>query len=62
MIKFVMYLIVMPLIVYVMDSINISVIFKKNKIYQARIFYILLVFALSYLVVNFLYDFLYVIK
>lgn len=62
MIKFVIYLIVMPLIVYVMDSINISVIFKKNKIYQARIFYILLVFALSYLVVNFLYDFLYVIK
>ena len=62
MIKFVIYLIVMPLVVYVMDSVNISVIFKKNKVNQARIFYIFLVFALSYLVVNFLYDFLYLVK
>ena len=62
MIKFVIYLIVMPLVIYVMDSVNISVIFKKNKIYQARIFYIFLVFSLSYLVVNFLYDFLYMVK
>jgi len=62
MIKFVIYLIVMPLVIYVMDSVNISVIFKKNKVYQARIFYILLVFGLSYLVVNFLYDFLYMVK
>ena len=35
---------------------------KKNKIYQARIFYILLVFGVSYLVTNFLYDFLYAFK
>ena len=62
MIKFVIYLIVMPLIIYVMDSVNINVIFKKNKVNQARIFYILLVFGLSYLVVNFLYDFLYMVK
>ena len=62
MIKFFIYLIVIPLVIYVMDSVNISVIFKKNKIYQARIFYILLVFSLSYLVVNFLYDFLYMVK
>jgi len=62
MIKFIIYLIVMPLVIYVMDSVNISVIFKKNKVNQARIFYILLVFALSYLVVNFLYDFLYMVK
>ena len=62
MIKFFIYLIVMPLVIYTMDSVNVSVIFKKNKIYQARIFYILLVFSLSYLVVNFLYDFLYMVK
>ena len=62
MIKFVIYLVVLPLVIYVMDSVNISVIFKKNKVYQSRIFYILLVFALSYLVVNFLYDFLYMVK
>ena len=37
-------------------------IFKKNKIVQARIFYILLIFGLSYLVCSFIYDFLYMIK
>ena len=39
-----------------------SNIFKKNKIVQAKIFYILLVFGLSYLVCSFVYDFLYMIK
>ena len=62
MIKFVIYLIVIPLVIYAMDSLNISYIFKKNRIYQSRIFYILLVFSMSYLVTNFLYDFLYIIK
>lgn len=62
MIKFVLYLFVIPLVIYAMDGINISSIFKKNKVYQARILYMLFVFGLSYLVCNFLYDFLYVIK
>lgn len=62
MVKFVLYLFVIPLVIYAMDSINISVIFKKNRVYQARILYILFVFGLSYLVCNFLYDFLYIIK
>lgn len=62
MIKFVIYIIVIPLVIYAMDSLNISYIFKKNRIYQSRIFYILLVFSMSYLIANFLYDFLYIIK
>lgn len=62
MIKFVVYLFVIPIVIYSLDSINMNNIFKKNRIYQARIFYILLVFGFSYLVTNFLYDFLYVIK
>lgn len=62
MIKFILYLLVIPLVIYAMDSININGIFKKNKEYQARIFYILLVFVMSYLVCNFLYDFLYFVK
>lgn len=61
MIKFLLYLIVMPLTVYAMDSININGIFKKNKIYQARILYILIIFGLSYLITNFLYDFMYML-
>ena len=62
MIKFVLYLLVIPLVIYAMDGININGIFKKNKIYQARIFYILVIFGMSYLVCNFLYDFLYFVK
>lgn len=62
MIKFVFYLFVIPLVIYTFDGVNINSIFKKNKLYQARVFYILLVFGLSYLVTNFLYDFLYIMK
>lgn len=62
MIKFVLYLLTIPLVIYAMDSVNMNSIFKKNKEYQARIFYILLVFGVSYLVTNFLYDFLYAFK
>lgn len=62
MIKFILYLFIIPLVIYAMDGINISGIFKKNKVYQVRILYMLFVFGLSYLVCNFLYDFLYIIK
>lgn len=62
MIKLFLYIIVIPLVIFCMDSINISGIFKKNKVYQARVFYILLVFSLSYLVCNFIYDLVYFVK
>ena len=60
--KFVLYLFVLPLVIYTMDSVNFNSIFKKNKVFQARIFYILVMFSLSYLVCNFLSDFLNIIK
>ena len=60
--KFVLYLFVLALVIYTMDSVNFNSIFKKNKVFQARIFYILVMFSLSYLVCNFLYDFLNIIK
>ncbi|MDD7132173.1 MAG: DUF1146 family protein [Firmicutes bacterium] len=60
--KFILYLFVLPLVIYAMDSVNFNSIFKKNKVFQARIFYILVMFSLSYLVCNFLYDFLNIIK
>lgn len=58
MIKFFLYLLVIPLVIFAVDSININNIFKKNKFYQAKLLYIILVFSLSYLMVNFLYDFI----
>ena len=62
MIKFILYLFILPLVVYAIGGLNLNGIFKKNKIYHAKIFYILLIFGLSYLVTNFLYDFLYIVK
>ena len=60
--KFILYLFVIPFVVFSLDSVNFSSIFKKNKVLQAKIFYILVMFSLSYLVCNFLYDFLNIIK
>lgn len=62
MLKLLLYIIVIPIVIFAMDSININGIFKKNKIYQARIFYILLVFSMSYLMCNFIYDFVYMVR
>ena len=60
--KIILYVLVMPFIIWAFDSININQIFKKNRPYQARIIYMTFIFGLSYLVVNFLNDFLGVIK
>ena len=56
--KFLLYIIILPLVIWAVDGININSIFKKNRIYQARVIYIIIIFALTYLTVNFMYDFL----
>lgn len=61
MLKFCLYLLSFPLVFFALDSVNINGIFKKNKMYQARIFYVIAIFSLSYLLANFLYDFVYMI-
>lgn len=55
--KFFVYLFVTPVVIWAMDSVNINQIFKKNKVNQARIFYLLLGLSLIYLISNFIYDF-----
>ena len=55
---------VIPLVVWSCDSINFNAMFKKGNVnyYKARIFYMIFIFGISYLVVSFLYDFLGVIS
>lgn len=55
-VKLILYIVILPLSLYALDSINIENKFKKNKIYQAKLLVLFLSMALSYLVVNFLYD------
>lgn len=58
MLRFLLYIIILPLVIWAVDGININSIFKKNRIYQARVIYIIKIFALTYLTVNFMYDFI----
>ena len=64
MFKLLLYLFIIPLVVYAMDSVNINGIFKKGQsnYYQARVMYIFLVMALSYDIVQFINDFLGVFR
>ena len=56
-VKTILYLVITPLVIWALDSINITNVFKKNRYYQARALYLILSLSLSYLTVNFLYDF-----
>lgn len=60
MVKLVLYILVIPIVVFASDSLNINGIFKKGQsnYYQARIIYMFIIMGLSYLVVNFINDFL----
>ena len=51
------YLIVTVLVIIGLDAVNINSIFKKNRVFQARLFYLLLITSLVYLVTNFIFDF-----
>lgn len=52
-----LYSIVFALVVWVMDGVNINSLFKKNRIYQARTGYVMIIICLTYLVTNFVIDF-----
>ena len=54
--KFFLYIVVTIIVIWSMDSVNINKIFKKNKVFQATVFYFLLGVSLIYLVTNFLMD------
>ena len=55
--KFFLYLFSTIIVIYSIDSVNINQIFKKNKITQAKIFYLILALCLIFLLTDFIYDF-----
>lgn len=57
MIKAYLYAIILILVIWVMDCVDINRIFKKNKNLQARILYLMICIVITYMVVNFLWDF-----
>jgi uncharacterized integral membrane protein (TIGR02327 family) len=60
--KLVLYIVIIPFVLWSLNALNISNAFKKNKINEARILYIMITISLSYLLVNFIYDFFEVSK
>ena len=59
MVKFAVYILSAIISIFALDSVNLNVIFKKNKVVQARVFYLVLIFIFTYLLGSFLYDFIY---
>ena len=55
--KFFLYAFVTIIVIWAMDSVNINQIFKKQRVVQATVFYILIALSLIYLITNFIYDF-----
>ena len=60
--KITLYFLTTLLVIISLDSVNINNIFKKNKIFQARLFYFFLAKSLIYLVTNFIYEIATTIK
>lgn len=56
-VKVFIYVLVSISVIWAMESVNINKIFKKNRVHQATVFYLLLGLSLIYLVTNFIYDF-----
>ena len=57
MFNFLLYIIVMILVIWTLDGVNMNHIFKKDRYYQSRVFYIMIVLSLTYLVTNFIIEF-----
>ena len=57
MIKTVLYVLFLPFIIWAMEGLDLNRLFKQNRVYQARIMYLMIAMSITYLVVNFLYDF-----
>lgn len=56
-IKIILYLLIVPLTLWSVLSLNIDRFFRRGHVNQIKCFYLLITFSISYLIVNFLYDF-----
>ena len=50
--KFILYVFLYIIVLFSMDSININSIFKKNKVFQARLFYFIISLVITYALYN----------
>lgn len=55
--KILLYCIAIPLSIYSLECINLDKFIKKRTVFQIKLLYLLISLCLSYLIVNFFYDF-----
>ena len=53
----ILYILIVPLTIWVISAMKLEHLFKKHQTMQIVIFYVFISLGLSYLVVNFIYDF-----
>lgn len=61
-IKLYLYILIVPLIIWAVMSLRLEHLFKKGSTNQIKIIYISISLIISYLLVNFLYEFYSVSK
>ena len=54
--KLMLYLFSTVIVVFSIDSVNINAIFKKNKVFQARVFYFLLALCMIEILTELFYN------
>lgn len=58
MFKGVMYIFTLIMTIWSMEGLDLNRFFKQGRVYQARLIYLMLAMSISYLVTNFMYDFI----
>ena len=56
--KVILYIFTLIMTIWAMDGIDLNRFFKQNRVYQARLIYLMLAMCISYLTTNFIYDFI----
>ena len=62
MLKIVIYSIVFIITIWSMEGLDLNKLFKQSRVLQARIIYMFFAISISYLVTNFIYDFISIYK
>lgn len=57
MLKQVIYVLTLIVTIWAMEGLDLNKLFKQSRIYQVRIIYLMIAISISYLVTNFIYDF-----
>lgn len=57
MIKSFLYIMILPFTIWMMEGLDLNKLFKQGRVIQARVIYLMIAISLTYLTVNFFYDF-----